>query len=86
MLRLIRTRLPFPKTLSRRLSNRKRKGKSFQVPFWRKHKSFLVSLWVNLNRKRKDKSFLSFRRQEKSISKRLLYVRCTAVASGYQVG
>ena len=42
-------------------------GKSFQVPFRRKHKSFLVSFWVNHNRKRKDKSFLSFRRQDKSL-------------------
>jgi len=53
---------PFPKTLSGRLTNRKRKGKSFLVPFRPKHKSFLVSFRVNLNRKRKDKSFLSFRR------------------------
>ena len=55
MLRLIRTEVPFPKTLSRRLTNRKRKGKSFRVRFRRKHKSFLVSFRVTLNPKRKEK-------------------------------
>ena len=65
MLPLIQTHLPFPKTLLRRLINRKLKGKSFQVPFQRKHELFLVSFRVNLNGKRKDVSFLSFRHQDK---------------------
>ena len=37
------------------------------MPFRRKHKSLLVSFWVNLNRNRKAKWFLSFRRQDKSL-------------------
>jgi len=64
---VIQTHLLVPTTLSRRLTNRKGKGKSFQVPFWRKHASFLVLFQVNLNPKRKDKSFLLFRRQDKSL-------------------
>jgi len=67
LLWLIRTHLPFPKTLSRRLTNRKGKGKLFQVPFRCKHKLFLVSFWGNLNRKRKDELFLSFWPNEKLV-------------------